>query len=271
MVEARSLFLASAMVLVLPLHTAQAVELKTERVASGLTRPVYATAPLDDFERLFIVEQAGQVRILDLSVEPPVLQGGSFLDISAVVNSTGNEQGLHSLAFHPEYADNGYFYVNYTNLGGNSVVARYQVSGDPDDADESSEVVLMTLAQPQTNHNGGWMAFGPRDGFLYIATGDGGGSGDNDSGHTSGLGNGQDTTDNLLGKLLRIDVDASDGPGGNYGIPPSNPFVGATGDDEIWSFGLRNPWRNAFDSITGDLYIADVGQSLCQAQRHRLA
>jgi glucose/arabinose dehydrogenase len=119
---------------------------------------------------------------------------------------------------------------------------------------------LLTINQPQGNHNGGWLAFSPRDGFLYIGIGDGGGTGDNDAGHTQDIGNSQDITDKLLGKMLRIDVDASDGPGGRYGIPPSNPFVDITGDDEIWSYGLRNPWRNAFDRETGDLYIADVGE-----------
>jgi glucose/arabinose dehydrogenase len=122
--------------------------------------------------------------------------------------------------------------------------------------------VLLRIDQTQSNHNGGWIAFGPNDGLLYIATGDGGGGGDDDAGHTAGTGNAQDTTDNLLGKILRIDVDGTNGSTGTYGIPTGNPFVGKAGDDEIWSYGLRNPWRNAFDSETGDLYIADVGQRL---------
>jgi glucose/arabinose dehydrogenase len=209
---------------------------------------------------LFIVEQRGTVRILDISVDPPELVEDDYLDIRAAVKD-GGEQGLLGLAFHPRYETNGYFYVYYTDSGDDTVVARYSVSGDADDADESSEIVLMTISQPQTNHNGGWIAFGPRDGYLYFSVGDGGGSGDNDAGHTPGLGNGQDITNNLLGKILRIDVDATDGPGGNYGIPPTNPFVDVTGDDEIWSYGLRNAWRNAFDRDTGDLYIADVGQN----------
>jgi glucose/arabinose dehydrogenase len=166
------------------------------------------------------------------------------------------------LAFHPNYGSNGTFYVNYTDNNGDTKISRFTVSaGDPDDADEASELVLMTVSQPQTNHNGGWLAFGPNDEYLYIGMGDGGGSGDNDSGHTAGTGNAQDITNNLLGKMLRIDVDGSDGPGGLYGIPPDNPFVGVTGDDEIWAYGLCNPWRNAFDRANGDLYIADVGQS----------
>ena len=155
----------------------------------------------------------------------------------------------------------GYFYVTYTDSSGNLRVSRFEVSmGAPNDADESSEVVLLTISEPQVNHNGGWIAFGPNDAYLYISTGDGGGGGDGDPGHTPGIGNAQDITENLLGKILRVDVDGSDGPGGNYGIPPTNPFVGVEGDDEIWAYGLRNAWRNAFDPRTGDLYIADVGQ-----------
>ena len=138
---------------------------------------------------------------------------------------------------------------------------RHEVVLLVDHADEASELNLLTISQPQTNHNGGWLAFGPNDGYLYIGMGDGGGGGDDDAGHTAGTGNAQDITSNLLGKLLRIDVDGSDGPGGNYGIPGDNPFVGVTGDDEIWQYGLRNPWRPAFDRANGDLYIADVGQA----------
>lgn len=239
-----------------------ATTLTTERVALGLSDPLFVTHAPDDPGRVFILEQPGRIRILDISSQPPVLLITPFLDIGSVVNNSGTEQGLLGLAFHPDFQSNGYFYVNYTGIDGDTRVSRYEVPvATPNEADASSEVVLMTIGQPQANHNGGWMAFGPDDGYLYIATGDGGGGGDDEPGHTPGTGNGQDITANLLGKILRIDVDGSDGPGGMYGIPPDNPFVGVTGDDEIWAFGLRNPWRNAFDRMTGDLYIADVGQS----------
>jgi hypothetical protein len=254
------LALASVLVLQAAAHAAP-TPLTTERVASGLVRPIYVTHAPGDFDRLFIVEQRGTIRILDIASDPPVL-GGAFLDIQGRVNDADDEQGLLGLAFHPDYASNGFFYVDYTDATDATRVSRFSVTGgNPDLADANSELVLLSIAQPQTNHNGGWIAFGPLDAYLYIATGDGGGGGDNDAGHTPGLGNSQDITDNLLGKLLRIDVDGTNGPGGLYGIPPDNPFVGISGDDEIWSFGLRNPWRPGFDRETGDLYIADVGQS----------
>ncbi|MCO6439424.1 MAG: PQQ-dependent sugar dehydrogenase [Phycisphaerae bacterium] len=237
-----------------------ATPLTTEQVAFGLTSPVYVTHAPGDFDRVFIVEQSGRIRILDISQDPPVLQVAPFLDISSRVSFSG-ERGLLGLAFHPDYASNGYFYVNYTRSAatvGDTVIARFETPvATPNQADAGSESILLVISQPQSNHNGGWLAFGPNDGYLYIATGDGGGAGDDDAGHTALIGNSQDITDNLLGKLLRIDVDG----GVPYGIPPDNPFVGITGDDEIWAYGLRNPWRNAFDPITGDLYIADVGQS----------
>jgi glucose/arabinose dehydrogenase len=237
-----------------------ATPLTTELVATGLASPVFVTHAPGDSDRVFIVERRGTIRILDIASGPPVL-GATFLDIQASVDDSGSEQGLLGLAFHPDYASNGYFYVNYTIASDDTRISRFSVSGgDPDDADESSELILMTISQPQANHNGGWLAFGPNDAYLYIAMGDGGGSGDNDAGHTAGTGNAQDITNNLLGKMLRIDVDGTDGPGGLYGIPADNPFVGVTGDDEIWSYGLRNPWRNAFDRENGDLYMADVGQ-----------
>ena len=237
--------------------------LATELVVSGLDEPLYATAPPGDADRLFVVEQPGRVRVIDLTVDPPALVGTPFLDITGRVVNSANEQGLLGLAFHPDFQSNGFFYVDYTGAGGATRVSRFAVTGaDPNVADSSTEQVLLTISQPQGNHNGGWIGFSPLDGMLYIATGDGGGAGDNGSGHTPGTGNSQDITNNLLGKMLRIDVDTTTAPGGSYGIPPGNPFVGVTGDDEIWSYGLRNPWRNAFDSETGDLYIADVGQNL---------
>ena len=181
-----------------------------------------------------------------------------------MVEAGGNEQGLLGMAFHPDYATNGFFYVAYTNP--NKQIVRYHVSDDPDVADPASATPVLSYVQPASNHNGGWMAFGP-DGYLYLSTGDGGGDDDNDAGHTAGTGNGQDITSNLLGKILRIDVDGDDfdtDPARNYAIPPDNPFVGTNGDDEIWVYGLRNPWRNSFDRATGDLYIGDVGQTACE-------
>jgi glucose/arabinose dehydrogenase len=235
-------------------------EVSTVRIATGLSRPVYATHAPGDTERLFIVEQhVGRIRILDLS--SGAINAQPFLDIDGL--STGNEQGLLGLAFDPDYDTNGYFYVNVTPTGSGTHIRRFQVSGDPDIADPLSQTEVLSFSQPQSNHNGGWMGFGP-DGYLYISSGDGGGSDDNDAGHTLETGNAQDITDNLLGKMLRIDVGGDDFPGDagrNYAIPADNPFVGVTGDDEIWSYGLRNPWRPSFDRQTGDLWIADVGQN----------
>jgi hypothetical protein len=240
------------------------VPLATLRVASGLSRPVFVTAPPGDVDRLFIIEKRGIVKILNLPTG--VVNATSFMNIDALVGggtSNNSERGLLGFEFHPDYGNNGFFYVNYTNNSGDTVIARYTVSGDPDIADAASAFVLLTIDQPQANHNGGWIGFGPNDGFLYIATGDGGNYCDTGSGHTSGTGNAQDITDNLLGKILRIDVDGDDfpaDPNRNYAIPPDNPFVGTINDDEIWAYGLRNPWRCGFDRQTGDLYIGDVGQ-----------
>jgi len=223
--------------------------LTSERVASDLIHPLFVTHVAGDFDRLFIVEQPGRIRVLDISVYPPVLEASSFLDIADLVHSTQREQGLLGLAFHPNYLSNGFFYVNYTSEpDGDTVVSRFQVVGDPttsNAADKTSETQLLTYRQPDINHNGGWLGFGPNDGFLYISSGDGGGRCD-DQGE-----NAQDTNQ-LLGKLLRIRDDGT--------IPDSNPFVGQAGRDEIWAYGLRNPWRCAFDNLTGDLFITDVGQ-----------
>ncbi len=218
-------------------------ELHLEEVAAGLNSPVYLTAPPGD-ARLFVVEQGGRVRI----IENGQVLGGSFLDIGANITS-GGERGLLSLAFHPDYGTNGYFYVNYTDLGGDTRVERYTVSGNPNLADAQSAKLLLTLAQPFSNHNGGLVTFGP-DGMLYIGMGDGGDAGDP-------LDHGQNTN-TLLGVLLRIDVDGGD----PYAIPADNPFVGQGGArGEIWAYGLRNPWRFSFDAAGGMLYIADVGQN----------
>lgn len=230
--------------------------LATERiVSSGVSRPIYVTHA-GDSERLFIVQQRGLVRILDLSDNS--ILATPFIDLRALVSQTGNERGLLGLAFHPEYDSNGLFYVNFTDFStGWTVIAQLSVSADdPNVADPDSFLQLMTFQQPFPNHNGGWIGFGP-DGYLYIASGDGGDA--NDPGNRS-----QTITDMLLGKMLRIDVNDDDFPGDterNYAIPPSNPFVGVTGDDEIWAYGLRNPWRCSFNRATGELYMADVGQS----------
>lgn len=233
----------------------------TVRVGTGFSNPVYAVSPPGDTERLFILEQfSGRIRILNLVTRQT--NAADFLVLTGLAG--GTEQGLLGMAFDPNYGDNGYFYVNLTVSGtGATEIRRYTVSGDPDIADATSQLLMLSYSQPQSNHNGGWIGFGP-DGFLYIASGDGGGGNDSDAGHTAGLGNGQDKSV-LLGKLLRIDVHGDDFPGDagrNYRIPADNPFVGVSGADEIWAYGLRNPWRCSFDSVTGELYIADVGQGV---------
>ncbi|MBN1666563.1 MAG: PQQ-dependent sugar dehydrogenase, partial [Anaerolineales bacterium] len=211
--------------------------------AQGFEKPLGLEHPGDGSGRLFVLEQPGQIRILqDGQVLPE-----PFLDIRTRVGDQGNEQGLLGLAFHPQYASNGYFYLNYTDNDGDTVIARFSVSADPNRADAGSEYQLMNVSQPYSNHNGGHLTFGP-DGYLYIGLGDGGSAGDPQ-------GNAQDLN-TLLGKLLRIDVDRAS----PYGAPASNPFIGQ-GRSEIWAWGLRNPWRFGFDAATGDLYIADVGQN----------
>ncbi|MEX2472330.1 MAG: PQQ-dependent sugar dehydrogenase [Gemmatimonadota bacterium] len=218
-----------------------------ELVVDGLDDPVFVTAAPGDFEdRLFVVEQGGLVRI----VENGALLPEPFLDLTAEVTS-GGERGLLGLAFHPNYGFNGWFFVNYTDLNGDTRIVRYAVSSDPNVADESSAFEILAVDQPQSNHNGGMLAFGPFDGYLYVGLGDGGGSGDPD--------NYAQRPATLLGSMLRIDVDDPDDP---YFIPFDNPFLN-TQDfrPEIWAFGLRSPWRYSFDRQTGDLYIADVGQN----------
>lgn len=218
-------------------------------VSSGLSGITSITHAGDG--RLFVTEAAGRIRIID---ENETLLPDPFLDITGLVSTAANEYGLFSVAFHPDYASNGFFFVNYTDSNGDTAIARYEVSSaDPDIADAGSAEILLNIAQPDTNHNGGQLQFGP-DGYLYIGMGDGGGSGDPDC-------NAQDSS-TLLGKMLRIDVDQNVSQSPFYGIPADNPFVGA-GDppDEVWAIGLRNPWRFSFDRLTGDLYIADVGQN----------
>jgi glucose/arabinose dehydrogenase len=217
------------------------------KVASGLAAPVYVTSAHDGSGRLFVVEQGGRIRI----VKSGTVLSTPFLDISGLV-SKGSEQGLLGLAFHPNFKSNGLFYVDYTRANGDTVIARYKRSSrNGNVADRSSAYPMLTIPQPYPNHNGGMITFGP-DGYLYIGMGDGGGTGD--------PGNRAQNRDSLLGKILRIDVN-----GGNsqhrYLIPPSNPYVGVAGRDEVWSIGLRNPWRFSFDHKTGDMWIGDVGQS----------
>ncbi len=223
--------------------------LDLQLVASGLQSPLYLTAPPGD-PRLFIVEQPGHIRI----VQGGQLLARPFLDMTDRVAS-GGEEGLLGLAFHPNYASNGYFYVDYTHLNNArdtlyTLIERYTVSAAPDSADSASHKLILRIVQPYTNHNGGLVMFGP-DGMLYIGMGDGGSGGDPE--------NRAQNPDSLLGKLLRIDVDGGD----PYVNPPGNPYVGvANGRGEIWAIGLRNPWRFAFDRMAGLLYIADVGQNL---------
>ena len=217
-----------------------------ERVAVGYDSPVLVTNAGDGSGRLFILEQPGRIRVLNEDRSSTQ----EFLDIRDRVGSQSNEQGLLGLAFHPDYAVNGYFYVYYTDRAGDTVISRYQVSSaDPNRADPGSELTLLAVSQPYGNHNGGHLEFGP-DGYLYAGLGDGGSGGD-PQGNAQNLGT-------LLGKILRLNIDE----GIPYSIPVDNPFSGADGRAEIWASGLRNPWRFSFDPLSGDLYIGDVGQNI---------
>jgi glucose/arabinose dehydrogenase len=211
------------------------------RVAGGFAQPVTITHAGDGSGRLFVAEQGGTIRIVRNGTVAPA----PFLNITSLVTPNGGEQGLLGLAFPPGFTARRSFYVNYTDRTGigNTVIARIGLAPDPDRADRASRATLLTIPQPFTNHNGGQLAFGP-DNLLYIGTGDGGSAGDP-------LGNGQNTA-SLLGKILRIDVLSGTAP---YAIPAGNPF-----GSEIWAYGLRNPWRFSFDRLTGDFYLADVGQ-----------
>jgi len=212
-----------------------------QNVVTGLVHPVSIAHAGDS--RLFIVQQEGRVMIFDGTQ----LLSQPFLDIGTSV-SKGGERGLLGIAFHPRFAENGRFFVDYTDVNGNTVIARYTVrADDPNVADPNSRVPILSVQQPFANHNGGQLQFGP-DGYLYIGMGDGGSGGD--------PGNRAQNLGQLLGKLLRIDVD-----GDTYEIPPTNPFAVLPGAlPEIWASGLRNPWRFSFDRASGDLWIADVGQ-----------
>ena len=219
---------------------------RLERVLGGLERPVDVKHAGDGSGRLFVIEKKGRIRV----VRNGTLEPTPFLDITPLVGSSGNEQGLLGMAFHPSYASTGFFYVNFTNTEGHTVIQRYSVSsGNPDQANPGSAATVLMIEQPASNHNGGNLVFGP-DGYLYIGMGDGGRAGDP-------WGNAQNKGV-LLGKMLRIDVNG----GSPYGIPADNPFVNEPGArPEIWAYGLRNPWRYSFDRATSDLYIADVGQN----------
>ena len=223
------------------------------RLAAGLTSPVFVTAPSGNLNQLFVVEKAGLIKILNLATS--VIAPVPFLDLRDQIDDAG-EQGLLGLAFHPDYASNGLFYVNLINNAGDTEIRSYRRSTDPNIADPASGQLVIRIDQPEglANHKAGWLGFGP-DGFLYAALGDGGGGGDP-------LNSGQNLQ-SLLGKILRIDVARDDfpsDPSRNYDIPSGNPFAAGPGADEIWAYGLRNPWRPSFDRVSGTLFIADVGQ-----------
>ena len=212
--------------------------------ATGFTSPVEITHPAND-SRLFVVQQGGLIRILNSN---QTINATPFLNLSTLI-STGGERGLLGLAFHPNYATNGFFFVNYTNTSGSTVIAKYSVSTNPNIANTTG-TILMTILQPFSNHNGGTLKFGP-DGFLYIGMGDGGSGGD--------PGNRAQNINDNLGKMLRIDVNSTVAP--FYTSPSSNPYVGIAGNDEIWAIGMRNPWKFSFNRLNGDLWIGDVGQN----------
>jgi glucose/arabinose dehydrogenase len=218
-----------------------------EPIAIGFVNATAVTNAGDGSGRLFVVQREGQIRVVNPA---GIVATAPFLDIAGLVLA-GGERGLLGLTFHPDYEDNGRFFVSYTaRPDGPDVIAEYRVSSDPNVADPASGRTLISVPDPAANHNGGALAFGP-DGYLYISMGDGGGQNDQYQ-------NGQNLN-SLLGKLLRIDVDGTPAAGPLYAIPPSNPFVDGGGAPEIWAYGLRNPWRISFDRAWGDLYIGDVG------------
>lgn len=231
--------------------------LTMQSFGTGFSSAIAIEHPAND-ARLFIVQQGGLIRILNPN---QTVNATPFLNLSTLI-STGGERGLLGLAFHPDYATNGLFFVNYTNTSGHTVIARYGVSANPDVANTTG-TILMTINQPYSNHNGGSLRFGP-DGYLYIGMGDGGSGGDPQGyaqnmslTHTNVASN---PSRIYLGKMLRIDVNTIAGVL-NYGIPPTNPFVGQAGKEEIWAIGLRNPWKFSFNRLNGDLWIGDVGQN----------
>ncbi len=250
-----------------------------ERVSTGLSNPMFVTHAPGDKNRLFVAERSGAIKIVNLP--SGTVEATPFLSIPSV--DTAGEGGLLGMAFHPDYQTNGKFYVNVTidNGGDTSLgvtspfsnhIREYTVTANSNVASLASQREILRYVQPQSNHNGGWIGFSPVDRQLYIASGDGGGGDDTGGGHTAGTGNAQDTTNNLLGKMLRININGDDFPADanrNYAIPPTNPFRAGVGnpaddigDDEIWAYGLRNPFRASFDRLTGDLWIGDVGQNV---------
>lgn len=240
-----------------PVFDPATFEVGLELVAGGFAQPLFVADAGDGSGRLFVVEKGGVIRIVD----DGEVQAAPFLDLTDRVGASGYEQGLLGLAFAPDYAESGLFYVDYTDHDGNTVVSRFTVSEDPDVADAGSEEMILRQEQPYANHNGGMLAFGP-DGMLYIGFGDGGSGGDPQ-------GNAQ-RLDTWLGKILRIEVDPAKVPEGQaYGVPEDNPFVDEEGAlPEIWAYGLRNPWRFSFDAKTGDMWIGDVGQNWMEEVDH---
>ncbi len=224
------------------------VKVAAELVAGNLDLPVFLTHAPGDFDRLFVVEQGGLIRI----ITDGIVLAEPFLDLTDVVNSSLPAWGLMAVAFHPDYQKNGFFYVLYT--GGvvpesESIIARYQVSADPAIGDPDSGQLVVNVWSAVSQHHGNWIGFGPNDGYLYFS-------------HGFGAGDNAQNLNSLLGKILRLDVngdDFPDEPDRNYAIPPTNPFVGKDGADEVWAYGIRQPWRCSFDRQTGDLYIGDVG------------
>lgn len=243
-------FFLGLIILLLSLSSIQA-QLTLQDAFPNLTfsSPVFLTHAGDNTDRIFVIEQPGRIKVFPNSSSAS--NAKTFLDITDRV-AYGGEMGLLGLAFHPDYANNGYFYVNYTADNPlRTIIARFQVTSNPDSADKNSEFQILTFSQPYTNHNGGWIAFRPTDGYLYIGTGDGGSGGDPQN-------NGQSIY-TMLGKILRIDVDG----GTPYAIPSSNPFYDSTGNvvREIYAWGMRNPWRSSFDPVTDWFWCADVGQN----------
>ncbi len=251
----KKLSLTLLLILISFISFSQIVEV--ELVKNGFSSPVDIQNAGDS--RLFIVEQGGRIKILN---DDATVNATPFLDISSIVSS-GSEQGLLGLAFHPDYANNGYFFVNYTNNSGDTQITRYTVDGtDPNLADLASALPILTVDQPYSNHNGGCLQFG-LDGFLYIGMGDGGNGGDPDD-------NAQNLME-MLGKMLRLDIDNTSN-GNNYAIPADNPFIGDPNAlDEIWAYGLRNPWRFSFDETTNEIWIGDVGQNQMEEINNELS
>jgi glucose/arabinose dehydrogenase len=212
---------------------------------SGFVKPVELLSPPGEQEKVLVVEQGGIIK----KIENGVVTKDLYLDIRDRVGTRADEQGLLGMAFHPLYESNRYFYVNYSDFNGNTVIARFTASADGQTVDPQTELRLLQVDQPYENHNGGGLAFGP-DGYLYIGLGDGGSAGDPQ--------NNAQNLDTLLGKMLRVDINLPQG----YAIPADNPFAKGGGKAEIWAYGLRNPWRFSFDPATGDLWIGDVGQKL---------